>query len=54
MVVADTSIADEIRAIGIRKTMELTKSSQHTLEKIGGGKAVKRRTLEHVLKAIQA
>jgi hypothetical protein len=53
MVVADASIADEIRAIGIRKTIELTKSSQHTLEKIIGGKAVKRRTLEHVLRAIR-
>jgi hypothetical protein len=53
-VVADTAIADEIRAIGIRKTMELTKMSQHTIEKLVRGEAVKRKTHEHVLKAIQA
>ncbi len=52
-VVADTSIADEIRAIGIRKTMELTKMSQHTIEKLIRGEAVKRKTHEHALKAIQ-
>ncbi|MGD1080460.1 MAG: hypothetical protein ABR881_19245 [Candidatus Sulfotelmatobacter sp.] len=33
-VVADTAIADRIRAIGIRKTLKLTKMSQHTIEKI--------------------
>ena len=53
-VVADTSIADEIRAIGIRKTMELTTMSQHTIEKLVCRSAVKRETHEHVLKAIQA
>jgi hypothetical protein len=53
-VVADTSIADEIRAIGIRKTMDLTKMSQHTIEKLIRGEAVKRKTHEHVLKAIRA
>ena len=53
-VVADTSIADEIRAIGMRKTMDLTKMSQHTIEKLIRGEAVKRKTHEHVLKAIQA
>jgi hypothetical protein len=53
-VVADPSIADEIRAIGIRKTMSLTKMSQHTIEKLVGGKAVKRKTHERVLKAIHA
>ncbi len=53
-VVADTSIADEIRAIGMRKTMDLTKMSQHTIEKLIRGEAVKRETHEHVLKAIQA
>jgi hypothetical protein len=52
MVVTDTAIADEIRAIGIRKTMTLTKMSQHTIEKLVLGEAVKRRTLEHVLKII--
>ncbi len=46
-------IADEIRAIGVRKTMELTKMSQHTIEKLIRGEAVKRKTHEHVLKAIQ-
>ena len=52
-VVADTSLADEIRAIGIRKTMELTKMSQHTIEKVVRGEAVKRKTHDHVLNAIQ-
>ena len=42
--VADISIADEIRAIGIRKTMELTKMSQHTIEKLIRCEAVKRKT----------
>jgi hypothetical protein len=54
MNVAHSSIAAEIRAIGIRKTMELTKVSQHTIEKLIRCKAVKRRTYEHVLKAIHA
>ena len=52
-VAADTDLADEIRAIGIRKTMELTKMSQHTIEKLIHDKAVKRKTHEHVLNAIQ-
>jgi len=47
-------MADEIRAIGIRETMGLTKMHQHTIEKLVHGKAVKRKTHEHVLKAIQA
>ena len=51
--VAETSIADEIRAIGIRKTMELTKMSQHTIEKLIRGETVKRKTHKHALKAIQ-
>ncbi len=53
-VVADPSIRDEIRTIGVRKTMELTKMSQHTIEKLVRGEAVKRKTREHVLKALQA
>ena len=53
-VVADTSLADEIRALGIRKTMELTKMSQHTIEKLVRLEMVKRKTHDHVLKAIQA
>jgi len=53
-VITATSLADEIRAIGIRKTIELTKMSQHTIEKLVRGKSVKRRTHENVLKAIQA
>jgi hypothetical protein len=52
--VADTSVADEIRAIGIRKTVDLTKMSQHTIEKLIRGEAVKRKTHEHVLKVIHA
>lgn len=52
-VVAEASLGDEIRAIGIRKTMELTKMSQHTIEKLLRGEAVKRRTHEHVLREIQ-
>jgi hypothetical protein len=53
-IVADTATAAEIRAIGIRKTMELTKMSQHTIEKLVCGAPVKRRTHDHVLKAIHA
>ena len=52
-VTADISIADGICAIGIRKTMALTKMSQHTIEKLIRGKTVKRKTHDHVLKAIQ-
>jgi hypothetical protein len=52
-VVADIAIADKIRAIGIRKTLKLTKMSQHTIEKLLRGEPVKRKTHEHVLKAIQ-
>ncbi len=52
--VADTLTADEIRVVGVRKTMELTKMSQHTIEKLIRGEAVKRKTHEHVLKAICA
>ena len=50
--VADTSIADEIRAIGLRKTMDMTKVSQHKIGRLVRGKAVKRETHKHVLKAI--
>jgi hypothetical protein len=53
-VVATPSIADEIRDIGLRKTIELTKMSQHTIEKLLRGEAVKRKTHEQVLRAIQA
>ncbi len=53
-VVADISIADEIRTIGLRKTISLTKMSQHTIEKLVRGEAVKRKTHEHALKAIHA
>jgi|CZKJ01.1.fsa_nt_gi hypothetical protein len=53
-VVAEIAIANEIRAIGVRKTMELTKMSQHTIEKLVRGESVKRKTHEHVIKAIQA
>jgi predicted transcriptional regulator len=34
--------------------MELTKMSQHTIEKLIRGEIVKRKTLQHVLKAIHA
>ena len=53
-VVADTLMVGEIRTIGIRKTMELTKMSQHTIEKLIRGEAVKRKTHEHVLKEVRA
>ena len=54
MVIADISVADEIRAIGVRKTMELTKMSQHTIEKLVRGQTVKRKTYEHVLRTIHS
>jgi hypothetical protein len=53
-VVAASALADKIRAIGIRKTMELTKMSQHTIEKLIHDEPVKRKTHDHVLKTIQA
>ena len=53
-VVVNTSIADKIRATGIRKTMDLTKMSQHTIEKLIRGEAAKRETHERVLNAIDA
>jgi hypothetical protein len=53
-VVADAAMADRIRAIGIRKTLKLTKMSQHTIEKLLRGEAVKRKTPAHVLNAIRA
>jgi hypothetical protein len=53
-IIVGPSLADEIRGIGVRKMMELTKMSQHTIEKLLRGEAVKRRTHEHVLNAIQA
>jgi hypothetical protein len=52
-VVPDASTADEIRKIGIRKTMDLTNMSQHTIEKLLRSEAVRRSTRDHVLKAIQ-
>jgi hypothetical protein len=54
MIAADPAIADKIRVIGIRKTMALTKMSQHTIEKLIRGEAVKRNTYEHVLRVIHA
>jgi hypothetical protein len=53
-IITDASTINEIRAIGVRKTMALTKMSQHTIEKLLHGESVKRKTYEHVLKAIQA
>jgi hypothetical protein len=52
-VVSDASTADEIRKIGIRQTMNLTNMSQHTIEKLVRGEAVRRGTRDHVLKTIQ-
>jgi len=52
-VVPDASTADEIRRIGIRKTMDLTNMSQHTIEKLVRGEPIRRRTRDYVLKAIQ-
>jgi hypothetical protein len=54
MITANPAIADKIRVIGIRKTMALTNMSQHTIEKLIHGEAVKRNTYEHVLRAIHA
>ena len=53
-IVADTALADETRAIGIRKTMELTKMNQHTIEKLIHDEAVKRKTHDHVLNVVRA
>jgi len=52
-VVADVCLADEIRAIGVRQMMAWTRMSQHTIEKLVRGDAVKRKTYERVLKTIR-
>jgi hypothetical protein len=53
MVIPDQSITDQIRAIGIRKTMKLTGMSQHTIEKIVRLEMVKRKTYEHVQQSLR-
>jgi hypothetical protein len=53
-IVAEASLGGEIRGIGIRKTLKLKKMSQHTIEKLLRGEAVKRKTYEYVLAAIQS
>jgi hypothetical protein len=53
-VVPDASTADEIRNIGIRKTMDLTKMSQHTIEQLVRVETVRRKTRDYVLKVIHS
>ena len=48
------SVAEEIRAIGVRKIIRLTKLSQRTIDKFLRGKVVRRKTYEYVLNAIRA
>lgn len=48
MVVADQILRDEITKRGIRALIGATKLSQHTIEKIRDGKAVRRITLERL------
>jgi hypothetical protein len=50
--VADAGLKAKIRACGMRPLMRKTGLSQHTLEKILAGQAVRRATLERVVAAI--
>ena len=53
-VASETVLSDEIRKIGIRKFMRLSKLSQHTIEKIIHGITIKRTTLDYARKILQA
>ena len=53
-VIADPSLAEDIRDIGIRKTMKLTNMSQHTIEKLVREERVRRNTYEYVVKLVRA
>jgi hypothetical protein len=52
MVIADPTTRDEIVKCGVRESMRRTGLSQHTLEAICGGKAVRRATLQRVVQAL--
>lgn len=52
LVVADTALRDEIEELGMRETMRKTGLSQHTVEAIRSGRAVRRATLQRILKHI--
>jgi hypothetical protein len=52
MVVADAGLREQITKIGMRESMRRTRLSQHTLEAILNGKAVRRATLERARGAL--
>lgn len=52
-VVADPTLRDEIANSGVRELMRKTGLSQHTIEAIRGGKAVRRKTLHRVVQFLR-
>lgn len=53
MVVADATLREEIPNRGVRELMRKTGLSQHTIEAIRGGKAVRRKTLQRVVQFLR-
>ena len=54
LVKADRVLIDRIEAFGIRAIIRQTGLSQHTLEKVRAGVAVRRRTLARILAVLEA
>lgn len=54
MIVADQALRHEIAKRGIRSLMRATKLSQHTIERVRDGEAVRRRTLDRLKATIEA
>ena len=52
LVVADPTVRDEIANWGTRGAVRKTGLSQHTIEAIRSGRAVRRATLQRILKHI--
>jgi hypothetical protein len=54
LVVADRTVNDKIKKLGMRGAMRKTGLSPHTIEAIRSGRAVRRATLQRVLKHISS
>lgn len=52
MVVADRALREQIASLGVRPLMRMTGLSQHTIEAIRDGRAVRRATLQRVIAAM--
>jgi hypothetical protein len=52
LVVADPTVRDEFAKLGMRGAMRKTGLSQHTIEAIRSGRAVRRATLQRILRHI--